>query len=510
MSFTDVNKRVAKNTLLLYSRQLLILLVSLYTVRVVLNTLGVEDYGLYNVVSGVVTFFSFLSGTLASSTQRFFSYALGQNDKKNLEKIFSINILIYGLVGIISLILLESIGLWFVKDHLRVPAERHDAAIFIYNFSVLTFIATILSTPFIAIIIAHEEMKIYTYISIVEAFIKFGVVFLLFYLPFDKLKLYGVLIFCVSLVTSTLYIVISIKKYPECQFKNFFIDRVLLTEIIEFTGWTLYGQITIVSRNQAVTVLINQLFNPAAVAARAIATNISGLIGLFASNFNTGLYPAIIKAYSAKERDTMFSLIYNGSKGTFFLMWMLTLPLIFEMETILKIWLSEPPLETALFVKLSIIEVLINSTSLPLMTAARSPGKIRNYELILGSIQLATFFVTWFIFRLGAPVYFAFVVGIIVNIVMYIARLVIVSRLINMSIRGYFIKVFYPIFKVALISTIIILGFFLLKPVGYFFSISFFFINILISINCIYFIGLDKITREKVKVKIISSIKNIK
>ena len=275
MSTESNNKRIAKNTMMLYFRQILILLVSLYTVRVVLNTLGIEDYGIYNVIGGIVTFFSFLSGSMASATQRFFSHALGQGDNERLKRTFSVNLLIYGAIAVIGLILLETVGLWFVNNQLNVPPERFEAVRYVYHFSVFMFIATIFSTPFMAIVIAHEDMQIYAYVSIVEVLMKLGVVFLLVHLPWDKLELYGILTFVVSVIITVIYIFICNWKYAECQFRKFNWDKVLMREIIGFTGWTLFGQLASVGRNQAVTILLNQVFNPVVVAAKCGVVNIT-------------------------------------------------------------------------------------------------------------------------------------------------------------------------------------------------------------------------------------------
>ena len=442
------SRRIAKNTLMLYFRQILILLVSLYTVRVVLDVLGVEDYGIYNVVAGIVTLFSFLSGTMASATQRFFSFALGRKDNEQLKKIFSVNIAIYIGIAIVAVFLLETVGLWFVNEKLEIPLDRFEAARFIYHFSVLTFVSTILTAPFMAIIIAHEDMQIYAYVSIIEAILKLGVVFLLMYIKADKLELYGVLLFVVSVINAVIFISISIRKYEECQFKKFYWDKGLVQEILGYTGWTLFGQVTTVVRNQAVTILINQVFNPVVVASRAIALSISGHIGVFANNFNTSLYPPIIKSYSSSKKDEMFSLIFNGSKLTFFLMWIIALPLLVELEMILNIWLKNVPPDAVLFTQLKIIESLILSLSLPLVTAARAPGKMKVYELTLGIIQLSIFFVSWMILKMGYPAYSVFVVAIIVNIVMFFVRLVIVSNLIDLSKKSFTIKVVFPIIGV--------------------------------------------------------------
>lgn len=484
---------------MLYFRQILILLVSLYTVRIVLDVLGVEDYGIYNVVAGIVTLFSFLNGTMASATQRFFSFALGRNDNEQLKKIFSVNIIIYIGIAIIAILLLETVGLWFVNEKLEVPPDRFEAVRYIYHFAVLTFIITILTAPFMAIIIAHEHMHIYAYVSIVEAILKLGVVFLLMYIEADKLKLYGVLLFIVSLINALIFISISLRKYDECQFKKLYWDKGLVQEILGFTGWTLFGQVTTVARNQAVTILINQVFNPVVVASRAIALSISGHIGVFANNFNTSLYPPIIKSYSSNNKNEMFSLIFNGSKLTFFLMWIIALPLLVELEMILNIWLKNVPPDAVLFTQLSIVESLILSFSLPLATAARAPGKMKTYELSLGIIQLSIFFMSWIILKMGYPVYSVFIVSIFVNIIMFFVRLIIVSKLIDLSKKSFIVKVVYPIICVIILS---ITPTYLLQktlPKGFINSLIVIIASVIFSAISMYYIGLDKNWQRKIK-----------
>jgi O-antigen/teichoic acid export membrane protein len=493
------SKRIAKNTLMLYIRQILILLVNLYTVRIVLNVLGVEDYGIYNVVGGIVSFFSFLGGTMASATQRFFSFALGQDRPEKLNKTFTVNWVIYGAIALLALILLESLGLWFVNDQLRIPSERFDAVRVIYHFAVWTFIATIFTTPFMAIIIAHEDMHIYAWVSVVEAIMKLGIVFFLVYLPWDKLELYGFLLFAVSVVIAALYLAICVKKYTECQFRHFYWDRKLLHEIVGFTGWTLFGQLTTVARNQAVTVLLNQLFNPVVVAARAIAVNVSNQINVFSNNFNTGLYPPIIKSYAADDKKTMFTLIFEGSKITFFLMWVFALPLFLEMDTILQIWLKTPPPEAVLFTRLALVEVLISSVSSPITTAARAPGKMKAYELTLGSIQIATFAASWLILLAGAAAYSVFVAAIAANLVMFIVRLLLVGKLTGLSVILFLRQVIAPVSLVTLLSAGPSFAIHASLPKGLLSTgISMLSGVILVCIN-MYFIGLDKQKREKVR-----------
>lgn len=509
MTTQSNNKRIAKNTLMLYFRQILILLVSLYTVRVVLEALGVEDYGIYSVVGGIVSFFSFLSGTMASATQRFFSYAIGQRDYEKLKKTFTVNWIIYGVIAIIALILLETVGLWFINEQLNVPPERFESARWIFHFSVFMFITTIFSTPFMAIIIAHEDMQIYAYVSIVEVLMKLGVVFLLVHLPWDKLELYGMLTFAVSVIITLIYVVICLRKYDECQYRKFYWDKGLFHEIIGYTGWTLFGQITSVGRNQAVTILLNQVFNPVVVAARAIAINITSQINVFSNNFNTGLYPPIIKSYAANDKKEMFSLLFNGSKITFFLMWVFALPFFLEMDTILTVWLKNPPPEAVLFTRLALVEVLINSISLPLMTAARAPGKMKTYEFTLGCIQIGIFVTSWFVLKMGAAAYSVFVVAIVANLVMFIVRLLLVRMLIGLSLSQFFNQVVLPILIVILVSAIPSFAIHFVLPMGFCFAGVSVLTSVIITCISTYFLALDRQMREKVRRIIVTRVHKI-
>jgi O-antigen/teichoic acid export membrane protein len=506
MSTQNDNKRIAKNTLLLYVRQLLILFTSLYTIRIVLNVLGVNDYGIYNVVAGIVLTFSFLNQTMASATQRYFSFALGENDLEKLEKIFSVNFIIYIAIALFAFILLETVGLWFVSHLLKIPPDRLEAAQLIYHFSALTFVFTIFTAPFMAIIIAHEDMQIYAYVSIVEAALKLGMVFLLIYLPGDKLEIYGMLMLFVAVINAVVYIGICIRKYKECQFRRFYWDKELFLEIIGFTGWTFFGSLSGVVRNQAVTILLNQVFNPVVVAARAISMNISHRINMFSGNFNLGLYPPIIKSYAADDKARMFSLIFNGAKITFFLMWIFALPLFLEMDAILQMWLKTAPAGAVLFTRLAMVEVLINAISLPIATAARAPGKMRTYELTLGCMQISIFFIDWLVLTMGSAAYSVFIVAIVVNLIMFIFRLLLVRRLIGLPLRSFFRQVMFPVFLIILASGVpSVIAHLYLPPGLVFIGISVL-LSMIFSFVSMYFIGLDERWRHKIKSMIVNKL----
>lgn len=493
------NKKIIKNTLALYARQVLILCVNLYSIRVVLNVLGVEEYGIYSVVAGVVTLSSFLPGAMASATQRFFSFALANDDKQKLKLAFSINLALYCVIALIAFLGLECVGLWFVGEYLKIPHQLFDTAVILYHLTVLTFIAGVFASPFIAILVAHEDMHIYAYASICEALMKLGVIFVLVHLPWNKLELYGILLLVVSILNAIIYITICSFRYSECQFRKFYWDKKLLREVLDFVGWTLFGQVTTVVRNQAITILLNQMFNPGIVAAKTIATTVASQVSVFANNFNTGLYPPIIKSYAANEKEEMFSLIFNGSKLTFFLMWIFTLPMLIEMDMILHIWLKTPPAESILFTQLALIETLIMSLSLPIAAAARAPGRMKLYELTLGIVQIAIFPVSWIVLKIGYDASWVFWVAIAANLLMFIMRLFIVRYLIGLSLKRFLLSVAFPVLNVTSLSVLLSLGIRQLMPDGLKFSLIMVVLCIVIAAITMYFLGLDANSRIRIR-----------
>ena len=502
--------RIAKNTLMLYFRQILIMLVSLYTMRVVLAELGAEDYGIYNVVAGVVTMFGFLSGSMASATQRFFSFALGEGDGEKLSRTFNVNITIYAAIALVSVVLLESAGQWFVRTKLVLPMERVDAAVWLFHFSVASFVCSIFSSPFVAIIIAHEDMGIYAGVGITEVLLKLASVLLLKVVPGDSLEVYGALVFAAGFVTMGIYLLICAARYKECRIRKGW-DKNLFREITGFTVWTLFGQLSGVARNQVVTIMVNQFFTPIVVAARSVAMNVSHAVNVFASNFNTGLYPPIIKEYAAKNKDGMFSLVFNGCKATFFLMWVFALPLMLEINAVFAMWLGDGvPEYAADFSKLALLESVVNSISLPIVTAARAPGKMRVYELTLGILQFLIPLASLPLFYAGFPPHAVFVMAILVNIIMFVVRIMIVRPLIGFPARKFAKEVFKPLCLIAFLSFAVSLGIKKILPR-----------NLLCSSVCILFsaasvcafmwiFGIGAEQREKVKALVFSKLKRPK
>lgn len=326
------NSRVlAKNTLLLYFRQILIMAVSLYTARVVLAVLGAEDFGIYNVVAGVVTMFGFLGGAMASSSQRYFSYDLGKKDLKHLEITFSVTFQIYLLIALVVFLFVETAGLWFLNTKLVIPSNRLIAANWIFQAAIISFLLTLITTPFMAIIIAHENMTVYAYVSIVEVALKLGIVVLLKYLPYDKLIVYGILLSLVSFINTAIYRFYCHKHYSECKVR-FVCDGKLFKEIIAYSGWNLFGNLAAIFKNQGINILLNLHFGAIVNAARGIAGQVNSAVMSFSNNFSTALRPQVIKTYAVNQKEDTMRLVFRVCKFTFFLMYIFTLPLLFVLN----------------------------------------------------------------------------------------------------------------------------------------------------------------------------------
>ena len=489
--------RIAKNTIFLYFRQILIMLVSLYTVRVLLNVLGAEDYGIYNVVAGVVTMFSFLSGAMATASQRYFSFDLGKGDIENLKRTFSLTVTIYMILAVIIVILAETAGLWFVLNKLSVPQEKVHAARWIYQFSIISFVFTILTGPFMADIIAHEDMNIYAYVSIIEVLLKLGVAFSVKFFSVDKLILYGFLMLVVTVINTSIYRAICKKKYPECKY-NFCWDKEYVKEMFGFTGWNLFGSCVGVFKYQLVNILLNQFFNPIVNAARGIAFQVNSAVNSFSQNFSSALKPQIIKSWAAENKDESISYVLRGCKFTFFLMWIFTLPLILEMNTVLSVWLKNPPEYAVLFTRLALMDCLIESVSYPIMTLAQATGKVKVYQSVVGGILLLNLPFSWICLSLGMPAYSVFVVAIIICILALITRIIIVKYISGFSIKLFLKKVILRCFIVTFFSSVSSILLYRILPVSILFTVIKVIIDVLLVGAFIFVIGFEKSERNSV------------
>jgi O-antigen/teichoic acid export membrane protein len=447
-------KRIAKNTMMLYFRMLLIMAVSLYTVRVVLKTLGVVDYGIYNVVGGIVVMFGFLSNTMASASQRFLAFELGRGDIQQLKRTFSMTVIIYFFIAIIVLLLAETAGLWFLNNILVIPTERIGAANWIYQFSILSFISTIMTIPYNAAIIAHENMNVYAYVSILEVMLKLLIVYLLILFSFDKLKLYALLTFMVAWIIRYIYRRVCKNKYEECKFR-FSWDKELFKTLLSYSGWSLFGAISGILKNQGINILLNMFFGPTINAAKSVAYNVNSAITQFSSNFYTAVRPQITKNYAAGEQQQMMSLIFQSAKFSYFLLFIISMPVLLETDFILALWLKEVPEYTAIFTWLVIVNALIDSLSYPLMTAAQATGKIKLYQSMVGGILLFNLPVSYCFLKLGFLPQVTMYISIIISTICLFFRLWILKRMIGLPVRGYFNKVLKVIISVSFVAYIL-------------------------------------------------------
>lgn len=487
---SENNKRIARNTMMLYFRMLLILGVSLYTVRVVLNTLGTVDYGLYNVVGGIVTLFAFLSGTMSSASQRFFSFDLGKKNYDQLKKTFSMTIVIYVMIAAVILILAETIGLWFLNTQMNIPPERMSAANWVYQFSVLALMMSIFTIPYNAVIIAHEDMKVYAGVSIIEAILKLFIIYLLVLFSFDKLKLFAVLMFGVTTLITLIYRAYCKKKFEECRF-SFYWEISLFKEIVSYAGWNLFGALASVFNNQGVNIVLNIFFGPIVNAARGISYQVNWAINQFTQNFMTATHPQIIKYYASGERWQMLRLVFQSSKLSFFLLFILSMPILLEPKFIFSLWLKEVPEYVVLFTRLIVITALIDSLSYPLMTTAQATGKVKNYQLIVGGVMLLNLPVSYFFLKLDYPPQTVFYLAIINSLVCLFLRLKLLKKMVALSVMNYFSEVIFPLIQVAIAAYIIPLFLLEKQDMGIFRFLIILFVGTITSGVSIYWLGLS-------------------
>ncbi|MCF2583265.1 lipopolysaccharide biosynthesis protein, partial [Bacteroides caecigallinarum] len=412
-STSEKNKRIAKNTLMLYFRMLLTIIVSLYTSRVVLNALGIEDYGIYNVVGGVVAMFNILSGSLSSAISRFITFELGRKDLNKLKAVFSSSVTIQIILAVAITIIAEIAGIWFINEKMNVDASRLSAANWVFHFSILTFAVNLISIPYNAAIVAHEKMSAFAYISILETVGKLLIAYLIMISPIDKLIFYGLLMLLVALLVRFSYTYYCKRNFEECSY-HFIWDKQLLKQMFGFAGWNFIGSSSAILRDQGGNLLINLFCGPTVNAARGIAIQVNSAIAGFVSNFMTALRPQITKSYASKDFDYMMVLIYQGARLSFYLLLVLSLPIILNTEYILEKWLNTVPTHTISFVQLVLIFSMSESISNPLVTAMQATGRIRNYQLIVGGLQMLNLPVSYILMKIGFFPEAIFIVSIVI------------------------------------------------------------------------------------------------
>ena len=481
------NKRIAKNTLLLYFRMLFMMAVNLYTSRVVLHVLGIEDFGIYNVVGGVVAMFSVISGSLSAAISRFITYELGKGDKDKLIRIFSSSVTIQLGLGLIILILAEIIGVWFLNVKMSIPENRMYAANWVFQLSILTFIINLISVPYNAAIIAHEKMSAFAYISILEVVAKLIIVYMLLLSPIDKLIFYAILMASVALIIRFVYGFYCKRNFEECTY-HFILDKELLKKMFGFAGWNFIGTSAGVLRTQGINILLNIYFDPIVNAARGVAVQVNNAVSSFSTNFLMAVNPQIIKSYSKQDIERAYMLAMCGARFSFLLLSAISLPIICETDYILKLWLKIVPDYSVTFVRLTLILTIIEVVSLPLVTLQQATGKIRNYQIVVGTLHMVNFPVSFVFLHFGFKPEVVYFVAISLAVISLYARLYMLKRVVDISIMKFNEEV---VIRVVLVALFMFLSLFVVEKYTHesFFGII---LSLLIAMILSILIGLKK------------------
>ena len=503
MSTSSNNKRIAKNTLLLYFRMGITMAVALFTSRVVLNTLGVEDYGVYNVVGGVVAMFGFINAAMSSATSRYITFALGRGDEGELRKVFCTSVNIHAGIALIILLLAETVGLWYMNCKMVIPPGREAAAMWVYQLSVVSTMMMIVSVPYNSCIIAHERMSAFAYMSILDVVLKLLVVYLLVVSPMDKLVFYSMLILIVQFIDWFIYIRYCVSKFSEAHY-HFVWDKSLTREMTSFAGWSLFGNLSAVAFTTGLNLLLNLFFGPVVNAARAVAVQVQNAIQQFVGNFQMALNPQITKTYAQGEMEQMHTLMFRSARFSFFLLFFLSLPVLFETEYILTIWLKTVPEHTVTFLRIMICTSLIYTCANPMINANQATGKVKKYQIVCGSTLIMILPISWLFLELGFPAYSVFIVHFVMECLCQLARMIMLRPLIGIRLRDYFINIYFRISIVVAVAVIM--------PGFVFFSISegllrflaVGFVCVLSVISSAYFFGMSNGERVFIRSKIIS------
>ena len=438
---SDNNKRIAKNTLMLYFRMFITTIVGLYTSRVVLNTLGVTDFGIYHVVGGIISMVSFLNSAMVAASQRFLSFELGRGDFERLKRVFCTSINIHATICLIAFVLAETIGLWFVNAKLVIPENRMIAANWVYQASILTFIINVMSVPYNSAIVAHEKMSAFAYISILDVVLKLLIVYLLLVFSYDKLIVYSILMVCVVSLIRLCYTIYCKHHFSECNY-HFVFDKPLFMEMFSFAGWSIIGNLGFSFKNQLSNIILNLFFGPSVNAARGMAMQVSSHAKTFAHSFTMALNPQITKQYAAGNLEASRKLVYIGSRYTFYLLMLISIPIIINIDYILKLWLGIVPEFTAQFVIFTILTSLLYALSECVTKAVQATGRIKWFQIGVSIIMLSELPIAWVLLEMGYPPYAAMWPSLLTYSVALFFRFWLINRYVDGYRFGeYFIHV---------------------------------------------------------------------
>lgn len=444
-------RRIAKNTLVLYVRMLVLMLVGLYTSRVVLSALGENDFGIYDVVGGVVAMFTIISGSLNSAISRFITFEMGKSDPMRLNKVYSTAVTIQLILAVVVVLIAEPVGLWFVRNKMTIDPSRIQAAIWVLHFSLASFVINLMSVPQMASITAHEKMSAYAYIGTMEGLLRLAVAVLISRSSSDRLVLYSALMMVTVLMVRAAYGIYCRRNFPECRYR-WVKDALLVKEMFSFAGWNFIGASSGVLRDQGGKILVNLFYGTAVNAARGVAMQLNGAVQGFVTNFMTAVNPQITKSYASGDHGYMYYLISKSSRMSYYLLFVLALPVLFNTGYILDIWLEEVPAHSALFVQLFLIFTLSESLSNPLITAQLATGNIRNYQLVVGGLQLLNIPVSYAFLKAGAVPEVTVMVAIAISQICFFARLFMLKGMIGLPVGDFLKKVYMNVLGTTALS----------------------------------------------------------
>lgn len=451
MSYAD-NKRVAKNTVYLYIRTFISMIVALYTSRKILEALGVEDFGILNVVGGIISLMAFINGSMSVATQRYLTYELGRGTAGQFNKVFNMAVYIHAAMALLVLVAAETVGLWFINSHLNIPEARMGAANWIYQATILTTILGIIQTPYNAAIVSHEHMHIYAYVGLGETFAKLFIVLALLIYPYDRLAIWGFAFFALQLIVSIFYRIYCIRRFDNCRLSRHSWDRALFRSMLGFTGWNMFGTVAWTLKDQGASVLLNVFGGPVFNAARGVSVQVTGAMKGLIGGFQTAVNPQITKTYASDDKATTCRLLCKSSKISFFLMLIVSVPVLVEIDYILGLWLVEVPPMASLFTRLVIIEALIDTLGGPMITSLMATGRIKWYQIVVGTILLFNIPVAYLFLKGGSHIATPLVVSIVFMILGNASRIVFCRNMLGLSLRLYAKEVVLPIAMVSAIA----------------------------------------------------------
>lgn len=485
------NRRIAKNTLLLYFRMFITMGVGFYTSRVILNALGVTDFGIYNVVGGIVGSLSVLNGAMAGATQRWITIALGEGNVDKLKKVFSVGLTAQLIIGLIILLVIETIGLWYLYNYAVIPKERMASAFIVFQISTLTMFLTILNVPFNGAIIAHEKMSAFAFFSIFDVIMKLVICFALYYTSSDKLILYSILLFVTYFINFSAIQIYSHKRFIEAKLK-FGWDKKMYKEMWGLAFWTISGNVAYVGYTQGITLLINLFFGPAMNAAAGVANQATNIINQFSGNFQIALNPQITKNYAQGNYADMHKLMFRSAKFSYFLMLLFAIPLFYEASYLLKLWLGNVPEHSVGFMRIGLFVSMIMAVRNPLTTAAMANGKLRNYQFIVNGIILMVCPILYIIYKFGAIPESSFIVLLFIMILATLASAYMLRDMVFLNFKDFIKKVMTPIILYTPLSFIPPLFIYIFMQESFDRLLILTFISVISTIIIIYHLVLNK------------------